>query len=98
MGQVFLFPWTKISPFASAGYAWNQVDLNDYYQAGGEGKLAEQEGILKGPVVGAGVEYNFSKHMGITAEGRYLMYNNLQENDPARDNGIILSGGLNLYF
>ena len=98
VGQVYLFPWTKVSPFFSAGYAWNQIDVDDYYLVNGEGKQAIQEGVLTGPVFGAGVEYAFSKRFGVSAEGRYLMYNNLQDEDPARDNGLTLTTGLNLYF
>ena len=98
VGQLHLFPWTKVSPFVSAGYAWNQIDVHDHYQVNGESKQALQAGILTGPVVGAGVEFSLSKHLALSAEGRYLMYQNLRFDDPAKDNGVTLTSGLNLYF
>jgi len=98
VGQVYLFPWTKVSPYLSAGYAWNQLEVDDYYRVNGEERRAIQEAFLTGPVFGAGVSFAISKSLGVSAEGRYLMFNNLDENDPARDNGLILTSGINLYF
>jgi opacity protein-like surface antigen len=98
VGQVYLFPWTRVSPFASVGYAWNQVDIDDHYHVDGEGKHAEQSGVLAGPVFGAGVELNVTKNLGLKTEARYLQYNNISETDLAKDNGLILSGGITLYF
>ena len=98
VGQVYLFPWTKVSPFVSVGYAWNQIDVNDQYRVKDETKQAIQEGLLTGPVAGAGVEFSFSKHLGLSAEGRYLLYQNIRSEEPAKDNGITLTTGLNLYF
>jgi opacity protein-like surface antigen len=98
VGQIYLFPWTKVSPFVSAGVAANALKVQDTYQWKGNQKQAKQNSLLLGTVLGAGVEFNVAKHFGLKAEGRYFDYRNLEKQQPANNNAVLISMGMSLYF
>ena len=98
VGQLYLMPRQKLSPFVSAGIVGNAIALNDTYQLKGTKKKAEQESLLLGGVLGAGLEYNVSKNLGFKAEGRYLNYQNTIESQPAIEDALQISAGISVYF
>jgi opacity protein-like surface antigen len=98
VGQLYLMPSGKFSPFISAGVVANAIDLQDQYQWEGKEKMAEQESLLLGGVLGAGMEFNVSRHLGLKVEGRYFNYQNTVEGLPAIEDAFDISAGVSVYF
>jgi opacity protein-like surface antigen len=98
VGQLYLMPSQKFSPFISAGVVANAIDLQDQYQWEGKEKMAEQESLLLGGVLGAGMEFNVSRHLGLKVEGRYFNYQNTVEGLPAIEDAFDISAGVSVYF
>lgn len=98
VGQLYLMPSQKFSPFISVGVVANAIDLQDQYQWKGKEKTAEQEALLFGGVLGAGMEFNVSRHLGLKVEGRYFNYKNTVETLPAIDDAFDISAGVSVYF
>lgn len=98
VGQLYLMPSQKFSPFVSVGVVANAIDLQDQYQWKGKEKTAEQEALLFGGVLGAGMEFNVSRHLGLKVEGRYFNYKNTVEALPAIDDAFDISAGVSVYF
>ena len=98
VGQLYLMPRQKLSPFLSAGIVANAIDIQDQYLWNGKQKNADQESLLLGGVLGGGLEYNINKNLGFKAEGRYLNYQNTIESQPAIEDALQLSAGISIYF
>jgi opacity protein-like surface antigen len=98
VGQLYLMPSQKFSPFVSVGVVANAIDLQDQYQWKGKEKTAEQEALLFGGVLGAGMEFSVSRHLGLKVEGRYFNYKNTVEALPAIDDAFDISAGVSVYF
>jgi opacity protein-like surface antigen len=98
VAQGFLFPDQLFTPFVSAGYVQNSIYLNDQYTLNGEEQKAQQNNVLTGGVLGAGIEMNISTNISLELDARYFMYSNTSSNLPARDNATLTSMGVNFYF
>jgi len=98
VGQFFMFQDKPLYPFVSAGYAWNNVDLTDTYSGGEEPQVVTQTGRLTGPVIGGGLGATVFNNFSLSAEARYMMYNNIKKDQPALDNGLMFTAGINYHF
>jgi opacity protein-like surface antigen len=96
--QLFLFPWTRVSPYLTGGIARTSVDINDRYSASGETVQLQHQESLSGPMGGVGIELSPSQHFSIQVEGRYIQYQNIAENSPILPSVLQGTAGLNIYF
>ncbi len=87
-GQVFAFPWTRVSPYLSAGYTW--TSLTD----------GAATGQLKGPHGGVGLELAIGESAALGIEGRYTHYGDFDALPKNTTSAGALQGtlGLNFYF
>ncbi len=87
--QVFLFPWTRVSPFVSAGMTL-------------DGPVGSSESVPSehrfAPHGGLGVELAIGKSLAIDLEGRYLAERQSLVNDPAQGGAIQATAGVVLHF
>lgn len=88
--QLYLFPWTRVSPYLSGGYTLDRFDVND--------QQVDAEGVASGPHGGLGVEWALGQHLAFGLESRYILYKNMDANDQLRDNALQVFGGLDIYF
>ena len=86
-GHLYLFPWTGVSPYISAGVSvaeqqgaknHTQYNLPDDYAYGLHG--------------GLGVEIGFGQHISLNAEGKYTQFQNVEKRNTQ------LIAGINYYF
>lgn len=87
--QLYLFPWTRVSPYLSGGYTVDKYNIQD---AG----ISEQ-GVASGPHGGIGVEVALGKHLSLGVESRYVRYKNL-DTSAIRDDALQVFGGVDIYF
>ena len=98
VGQVHPFPDSVVSPFVSGGYVWNNIIIDDEYIVDGENKTAEQEDLLTGLALGAGVTFNVHQNIALELDGRIFQYNNLEYWDDAGDTATLVSMGVVVGF
>ncbi|MEC7947029.1 MAG: outer membrane beta-barrel protein [Myxococcota bacterium] len=87
-GQLFAFPWTRVSPYLSAGYTWTN-------RSAGPGGGQEQ---VKGPHAGVGLELAIGESAAIGAEGRYSHYGQLDNISANLQRAGALQGTLGMTF
>jgi opacity protein-like surface antigen len=89
-GQIFAMPWTRVSPYLSAGYTWT------HRSAGLQGESQ----TLKGPHAGLGLELAIGDSAALGVEGRYTHYGQLQNISTNYQRAGALQGtlGMNFYF
>lgn len=87
-GQLFAFPWTRVSPYLSAGYTWTN-------RSAGLGGGQDQ---LKGPHAGVGLELAIGESAAIGAEGRYSHYGQLENISANLQRAGALQGTLGMTF
>jgi hypothetical protein len=87
-GQLFAFPWTRVSPYATAGYTW--TTLTD----------GARSGQVKGPHAGLGLELALGESAALGLEGRYTHYGDFDQLPRNTTSAGALQGtlGLNFYF
>lgn len=98
VGQFHMFPTQVISPFVSGGYVWNPIDIDDVYLVDGEQATAQQEDLLTGLALGAGVTFNVHQRIALELDGRLFQYNNLEQFDDAGDTATLVSMGVVVNF
>ena len=98
--QVYAFPWTRVSPYATLGLTWNNRSItDDYYNAETRrNEIAQQEGTLFGPHAGLGLELALGDSAALNFEGRFINYVNVEEGDPTVPGAVQGTAGLNFYF
>jgi len=89
-GQVFAMPWTRVSPYLSAGYTWTNRSAG----------LQGQDQKLKGPHAGLGLELAIGDSAALGVEGRYTHYGQLENISTNFQRAGALQGtlGMNFYF
>jgi opacity protein-like surface antigen len=98
VGQFHMFPTQVVSPFVSGGYVWNPIDIDDVYLVDGEQTTAQQEDLLTGLALGAGVTFNVHQRIALELDGRLFQYNNLEQFDDAGDTATLVSMGVVVNF
>ncbi|MEC8277021.1 MAG: outer membrane beta-barrel protein, partial [Myxococcota bacterium] len=88
--QLYLFPWTRVSPYISGGYTVDQFDIQD--------QQVSANGMASGPHGGIGVEWAIGRRLAFGVESRYILYKNMDVRDGLRDNALQVFGGIDLYF
>jgi hypothetical protein len=89
--QVFAFPWTRVSPFVSAGYTWTTRSYT-----GKAGNL--QTDRVRGPHGGLGLELAVGQSAALDLEARYIHYGDLSKVDLNNAGALQGTLGLNFYF
>jgi hypothetical protein len=86
--QLFLFPWTKVSPYVTGGvtFAQNSESSNE------TNVESVPDGYAYGPHGGVGVQFGLGR-FGLNVEGRYTKFSNIEEK--SRLQGIL---GLDYHF
>jgi len=96
--QLFAFPWTKVSPYATAGVTWTNRCYNDTYYDGWENITVDQQDWLWGPHGGLGIEFGVGDNASINLEARATGYLNKEADDPSAPAAYQGTAGFNFYF
>ena len=96
--QLFAFPWTRVSPYASVGLTATPRATEDRYFNGLENVTYTANDALFGPHLGLGIEFAVGQKASLGFEGRYIGYIDRQPNDAAFPGAFQGSMGLNMYF
>ena len=98
--QVYAFPWTRVSPYATLGLTWNSRSLTDsYYNIETFSyDVAEAEDTLFGPHAGLGLELALGENAALNFEGRYINYLNVEADDVSAPAAVQGTAGVNFYF
>ncbi|MEL6341783.1 MAG: outer membrane beta-barrel protein [Myxococcota bacterium] len=98
--QLYAFPWTRVSPYVTAGLTWNNRSVNDdYFDASvGQTRVAEETGTLFGPHGGLGLELAIGDNAALNIEGRMVGYLNQEPDDLSANTAVQGTMGLNFYF
>ena len=93
----YLFPNSRVSPFVLGGAGWY------YTTVSGPGDYSNTQNRF-GPHVGGGVEFYLSKQLSVDATYRYVWIEDVKsqnaavENKDYKDDGSMITAGLNLHF
>lgn len=92
-GQLFAFPWSRVSPYLSAGYTWTHRSS----------ALQDAGDRVKGPHAGLGLELAIGDSAAIGLEGRYAHYGQLENlgsigQTYQRAGALQGTLGMNFYF
>lgn len=98
--NVYAFPWTRVSPYATVGLTWNNRQINDdYYDDDSmEYTVVSQQDTLFGPHAGLGMEFAIGDSAALNFEGRYVSYLNMDDADISAPNAVQGTMGLSFYF
>lgn len=98
--NVYAFPWTRVSPYMTAGLTWNNRQINDDYydDASMEYTVVSQQDTLFGPHAGLGMEFAIGDSAALNFEGRYISYLNQDDTDISAPNAVQGTMGLSFYF
>ncbi len=89
-GQLFAFPWTRVSPFVSVGATWDGPASREF---------APENGRRMSPHAGLGVELAVGKSIAFDVEARYLSQMQALSDDPLADGGAVqATAGLLIHF
>lgn len=88
-GEIFLFPWSRMSPYALVG-----VTSNSRNQVPG---MSEPTSLL-GPHAGIGLELALGKSLAIDLEGRAIGWSNPGPEETANPVALTATGGLTFHF
>ena len=98
--QVYAFPWTRVSPYATLGLTWNNRTITDNYYNGEtfRQEVAQADDTLFGPHAGLGLELALGDSAALNFEGRYINYLNVTQDDVSAPGAVQGTAGLNFYF
>lgn len=98
--QLYAFPWTRVSPYATVGLTWNSREINDEYfdNVAYTYRTASTTETLFGPHAGLGLELALGDSAALNFEGRYISYLNLEEGDTSAPDAVQGTMGVNFYF
>ena len=96
--NLYAFPWTRVSPYLSAGLTWNHRDIQDEYWDGFQYRTVQADDTLFGPHGGLGVEFAVGQSAAVNFEADYIGYLNRQPDDPTGPSALQATMGLNFYF
>lgn len=96
--QLFAFPWTRVSPYFTAGLTWTGRSYSDTYYDGFTYKREVQDSTLFGPHAGIGLEFAVGENVAIDLEGRTIGYLNVDDEDNSLNGALQGTMGLNFYF
>ncbi len=98
--QVYAFPWTRVSPYATLGLTWNSRSITDSYYNNETFRydVAQADDTLFGPHAGLGLELALGDSAALNFEGRYINYLNVTPEDVSAPGAVQGTAGLNFYF
>ena len=96
--QLYAFPWTRVSPYLTAGLTWTARNYSDTFHNGISYDQVYRQDTLFGPHGGLGLEFAVGQSASINVEGRYVGYVNVADNDPSTPGALQGTAGLNFYF
>ena len=96
--QLYAFPWTRVSPYFTAGLTWNNRTINDTFYDGLVTREVTAEDTLFGPHAGLGVEFAVGENAAINFEGRYIGFVDVDLDDPSAPSAMQGNMGLSFYF
>ncbi len=91
--QVFLFPWTRVSPYGTAGLTFDTTYDAD---RGTDGQSAPVKDSAWGGHVGLGIEFAIGDNLALDLEARAIQY--VEGHPDTLDSQIQTHAGLSWYF
>ena len=95
--QVFAFPWSRVSPYASVGLTWTERSYEDTWHNGMDEVVSKVQDTSFGPHIGGGLELSIGKNASIDFETRAIGYLDAQE-DGTLPGAVQATFGANFYF
>jgi opacity protein-like surface antigen len=96
--NIYAFPWTRVSPYATLGATWTERDIADTYSDGLVNQVVVAQDTLFGPHAGLGMEFAFGQNAGLNVEAKYVSYLDVGGEDKSLENAIQTNVGLKMYF
>jgi len=95
--ELHAFPWSRVSPYVSAGVTWAKRSYDDAYFDGIQSRTAYVQETASGPHAGLGVELGFGDRAALDIEAQYIGFLNTGDDEGA-NGGLQGTAGFNLYF
>ena len=98
--NLYAFPWTRVSPYFSAGLTWNGRQISDEYFNGRtlEYQVVDTSDTLFGPHAGVGVEFAIGDSAALNFEAQYIGYIDVDDTDASAPSATQGTMGMNFYF
>ena len=97
-GELFAFPWSRVSPYVLAGATYTQRSVQDEIWLDGSVQTLSTQAPLLGAHAGAGLEIALGKRLAVDLEARYIHYVNPVEGDPTLPGALTTSAGAVWHF
>ena len=97
-GQLFAFPWSRVSPYVLGGVTYTDRKINDTIFLDGAVSTVTANSPLMGPHGGAGIEFAIGKKLALDLEARYIHYINPEQGDPTLPAAIKTNVGVLYHF
>jgi len=95
--ELHAFPWSRFSPYVSAGLTWAKRSYDDTYFDGLQSRTAFVQETASGPHAGLGVELGFGDRAALDLEAQYIGFLNTGD-DMGANGGLQGTAGFNFYF
>ncbi len=96
--NVYAFPWTRVSPYASLGLTWASRSYEDTWSDGFTQQTETVSSTAFGPSLGAGIEFNLAEAASLDLEAKYNGFVNVGADDPNVPGALQAGAGLTFYF
>jgi opacity protein-like surface antigen len=98
--ELFAYPWTRVSPYVTAGLTLAPRSFQDaYYDENlDQVQLNASDSMMFGPNVGLGVELALGKSIALDLEGRYTAFLGTDEQDPTAPGSFQTRAGVVVHF
>lgn len=97
-GNVFLFPWSKVSPYVTGGVTLTGRHVDDEIEVDGTTADVDGKGLLFGPHGGVGLEFALGKNFALDLDARYVHYLNGAADGASFPGQLQANAGLMLHF
>jgi hypothetical protein len=96
--QLFAFPWTHVSPYATVGWTWSPYEIHDSIEGSASAAPIDEQGVARGGHAGLGIEFALGEHAALGLDARYLHLSRLPQGAESLPSALQATAGLKAYF
>ncbi|MBK7755505.1 MAG: outer membrane beta-barrel protein [Deltaproteobacteria bacterium] len=96
--QLFVAPWSRVSPYISLGATYSKRSYDDQWSDGVAVYSTQVQDSALGAHGGLGLELAIGKSAALGVEARYIHSLNVDGDDPSTPGALQGIGGLSFYF
>jgi opacity protein-like surface antigen len=96
--QLFVAPWSRVSPYISLGATYSKRSYDDQWSDGVAVYSTQVQDSALGAHGGLGLELAIGKSAALGVEARYIHSLNVDGEDPSSPGALQGIGGLSFYF